>query len=179
MKLSWTRHSGGRNADAALPSGHDATQAEVERLLTIVRTIGAGRSTQAPAGLEQRVIAAVKAQSGWAESAVGWRKMQSVCSRGWVPATVAAALFCVFTGGIFVARETSLAAPIQREALTVSLVPAHRAAVPGATPERVGPDLTLEVKSLAAASAHTKPASPVSTGQRRGRASTVAAPDSR
>jgi hypothetical protein len=178
MKFSWTRNGMELSASVTQPHGNAATQAEVDHALTVLRAVHSGLVNQTSDGLELRVLAALQAQSGRGRVAAGWQTMQSVCARGWAPAAVAAALLCVFTGGIFVAHETSLAFRTPQEVLAGS--PGRPGAVPvSGSPLMRDTDAAAGTKTLATASARSKPATPIYAGHRRGRATAIGTHNSR
>jgi hypothetical protein len=182
MKLSWIRSSGELSSDAVQTPGDAATQMAIERALTVIRSANSERTNQASNGLELRVLAALETQSEGRRRAGGWQTMHAVCSRGWVPATVAAALLCVFTGGVFVEQETSRALRTHQEVLAGPTTRPGAVSLPGLALMPVAGgrrDGATGTKELATASARRKPATPISTGRRRGRATEVRVPESR
>ncbi len=152
-------------------------EAEVERALTVMRSVHAELDHQTSDGLEVRVLAALQAHARRQGSAARWQDIMRVFSRGWTAAAMTAALICVFTGGILVARETSLRSPTQQDALTAgSPTRLGAEAASGALPMRVagaGTSATTETKNVATASARRKPATPILAGRMRGRAAAL------
>lgn len=183
MKDPWTRNGKGPTAAAApLDVSAAATLAEVDHVLTVIRSVHSELANRTSDGLELRVLATLQVHSRSGRGTVGWQKMQRTYARGWAPAAVAAALLCVFTGGIFVARETSLASGTQQEVLAGSPMHLGVGPVSGSPLVRVagaGTDAATGTKNLAIASARTKPAAPISAGRIRGRGTSMGAPNSR
>ncbi len=156
----------------------DPNQLEVERLLSAWQSTHAARTSS---GLEARILGRLQEKMSEPMALGGkqrdWATGRPHLWRGWAPIAATASLFCLFTGGLLVARESTLAAhrvlaAQSAETTNQAIIHAHQgkaaAAQSPAMAQDEGPETGMA--RLSTAAARRTPPAPLAAGHRRGRA---------